>query len=497
MNQLSKLFFGLVMGTFVPFAFIMSEIDYDLMCEKEGWRNYCNQNSELECQSLLNQCQTYFEEKRGEIDADLTKTNAEKNTLKNQINSLSQRIKDLDYQIYQSNLAIKSLDFQAKDTEKSISETEVEIENQKKKIALIIREVNEQNQKSLIEILITSKTISDFFDNLVYLETLNLKNKELLTHFQTLEANLKDKKIILEEEKGEKESLLSLQAIQKEASASAKSEKDSLYNLTEAQYQQQLKEKEVVEAKSAEIAKKLIQIVGLAEDQVAPTFGEALALAKTVAGSIGIRPSFLLAIISQESAIGRNVGQCYITNTQTGGGVYNNGKSLSRIIHPTRDLPIFLEIIKESGRVMEKTPVSCWIAQCATSYRGSYLYSSASVRDDGSIVCSKSGYVPFGFGGAMGPAQFIPSTWKLYENKVMAYTGKSYADPWNLTDSFAASAIYLKALGGGSTSGEYSAASRYYGGSSSYASQVKTRAWCIQEYIDKGQMTTACENLIF
>ena len=146
---------------------------------------------------------------------------------------------------------------------------------------------------------------------------------------------------------------------------------------------------------------------------------------------------------------------------------------------------------------MEKTPVSCWIAQCATSYRGSYLYSSASVKSDGSIVCSKSGYVPFGFGGAMGPAQFIPSTWKLYESKVMAYTGKSYADPWNLTDSFAASATYLKALGGGSTSGEYSAASRYYGGSSSYASQVKTRAWCIQEYIDNGQMTTACENLIF
>lgn len=497
MKQISKLFLGLVMGTIVPFAFTLSDIDYTSMCEDEGWRDYCNQNSELECQSLLNQCQTYFEEKRDEIDADITKTSTEKNTLKNQINTLSQKIKDLDYQIYQSNLTIKSLDFQAEDTEKSIAETEVEIENQKVKMAMIIREVNEENQKSLVEILITSKTISDFFDNLVYLETLNLKNKELLNHFQTLEANLKDKKITLEEEKGERESLLALQALQKEASAIAKSEKDSLYNLTEAQYQAQLKEKEAVEAKSAEIAKKLIQMVGLTEDQTAPTFGEALTLAKTIAGSIGIRPAFLLAIISQESAIGRNVGQCYITNTQTGGGMYNDGKLLSRIIHPTRDLPVFLEILKESGRVMEKTPVSCWIAQCATSYRGSYLYSSASVKDDGSIVCSKSGYVPFGFGGAMGPAQFIPSTWKLYESKVMVYTGKSYADPWNLTDSFAASATYLKALGGGSTSGEYSAASRYYGGSSSYASQVKTRAWCIQEYIDNGQMTTACENLIF
>jgi membrane-bound lytic murein transglycosylase B len=97
----------------------------------------------------------------------------------------------------------------------------------------------------------------------------------------------------------------------------------------------------------------------------------------------------------------------------------------------------------------------------------------------------------------MGPAQFIPSTWKEVEDKVKESTGKSVVDPWNLTDSFTASAIYLKKLGGGKTSGEYSAASRYYGGSNAYASQVGTRSWCIQEYIDKGEMTTACERLIF
>jgi len=345
--------------------------------------------------------------------------------------------------------------------------------------------------------MISSKTISEFFDNMVYLETLNLKNQELLTHFQALDANLKEKKITLEIEKGDRESLLALQALQKQASAVAKQEKDGLYNLTEAQYQAQLEQRQAVEVKAAEIAKKLISMVGLVEDQKAPTFGEALELAKSVGNSVGVRPAFLLGIISQESAIGRNVGQCYITNTKTGGGVYSSGKLLSRIIHPTRDLPVFLEIIKDSGRVMEKTPVSCWIAQCATSYRGSYLYSKASVRDDGSIICAKSGYVPFGFGGAMGPAQFIPSTWRMVEDKVKAATGKSVVDPWNLLDSFTASATYLKQLGGGTTSGEYNAASRYYGGSSSYASQVRTRAWCIQEYIDKGEMTTACEKLIF
>ena len=497
MKIFSKLFLTLVMGTIVPFTFISSEIDFDLICEKEGWRDQCSSISESACQEILNQCQVYFEEKRKDIDSDLTKTTAEKNTLKNQINTLNAKIKDLDYQIYQSNLTIRSLDFQAKDTEKSIIETESEIESQKKKMALILRAVNNENQKSFVEIMITSKTISEFFDNMVYLETLNLKNQELLTHFQALDTNLREKKVTLEEEKGERESLLALQALQKQASAVAKQEKDGLYNLTEAQYQAQLKEREAVEAKAAEIAKKLISMIGLTEDQKPPTFGEALELAKSVGNSVGVRPAFLLGIISQESAIGRNVGQCYITDIKTGGGMYSNGKLLSRIIHPTRDLPIFIEIIRDSQRVMENTPVSCWISQCATSYRGSYLYSGASVREDGSIVCAKSGYVPFGFGGAMGPAQFIPSTWRLVEDKVKESTGKSVVDPWNLLDSFTASATYLKQLGGGSTSGEYSAASRYYGGSSSYASSVRTRAWCIQEYIDKGEMTAACEKLIF
>lgn len=490
-------FLVLAAGIFFPVAFISAEIDFQSLCEEEGWKIQCEQFSESDCQSLLNQCQKYFEDKRVEIDADITKTSTEKNTLKNQISSLNQKIKDLDYQIYQSNLTIKSLDFQAKDTEKSIVETEKEIANQKEKMALILKAVNEENQKSFIEILITSKTISDFFDNLVYLETLNLKNKELLNHFQKLDTNLKEKQTILEEEKGERESLLSLQALQKEASSIAKQEKDGLYRLTEAQYQAQLEEKEAVEAKAAEINKKLIQMVGLVEGQKAPTFGEALDLAKTIGNAIGVRPAFLLAIISQESAIGRNVGQCYITDAKTGGGKYSNEKLVSRIIHPTRDLPVFIEIINASGRVMENTPVSCWINDCVTRYGNSYLHSGAIVNSDGSITCKKSGYVPFGFGGAMGPAQFIPSTWKLYEDKVMAYTGKSYTDPWNLIDSFTASASYLKALGGGKTSGEYSAASRYYGGSSAYASQVRTRSWCIQEFIDKGEMTTACEKLIF
>jgi hypothetical protein len=163
-------------------------------------------------------------------------------------------------------------------------------------------------------------------------------------------------------------------------------------------------------------------------------------------------------------------------------------------MHPTRDFPIFLEMV---GDNFSKIPISCWIEICysPTTKKLSY-YPNVSVDKAGNIICPK-GYVPYGWGGAMGPAQFIPSTWKLYEKKVKEYTGKAVASPWDFEDAFFAAALYLKDLGGATSKGEYYAASRYYGGSSTYAGGVAERAWCIQQYIDNGSMSSACEKLIF
>jgi len=52
----------------------------------------------------------------------------------------------------------------------------------------------------------------------------------------------------------------------------------------------------------------------------------------------------------------------------------------------------------------------------------------------------------YGYGGAMGPAQFIPTTWMLYRDKVKGITGKT-ADPWNIKDAFLAAALYLADYG--------------------------------------------------
>jgi membrane-bound lytic murein transglycosylase B len=98
----------------------------------------------------------------------------------------------------------------------------------------------------------------------------------------------------------------------------------------------------------------------------------------------------------------------------------------------------------------------------------------------------------------MGPAQFIPSTWNLYTERLTSILGKA-PDPWAIKDSFTASALYLYDLGASAqtTAKESSAAARYYGAAGSYNATVMRRATCIQTFIDSGTMSTTCQNLIF
>jgi hypothetical protein len=162
-----------------------------------------------------------------------------------------------------------------------------------------------------------------------------------------------------------------------------------------------------------------------------------------------------------------------LIDANTGNGKkISTGASIIRVMKPTRDVQPFIAITTALGRDPYSTPVSCWIP----------AYVSGS---------------PTGWGGAMGPAQFIASTWALFADRLKVLLGHT-ADPWALKDSFTASALYLSDLGASAqtTSAESAAASRYYGGSSSYARQVLARAACIQTFIDAGTMTSSCQVLI-
>lgn len=426
---------------FFPPVFAMAE-DLSLVCgQLLESNNGCPSAEAAECRALLERCAAYYDQQSIEISKDLTKTAQQKNTLQNQISSLKKKVTSLEYQIKQGTLMVKDLNLQINDTEKSIESTAVKIENAQSQISGILRAMYEQDKKSSLVMLLEG-SLSDFFSNLAYLESLNSKVSSLLESTTNLKSYLEGQKGKMDTEKGQLQKTISVQNLQKQENEKNKKQQEGYLKLTEAQYQQQLKDKQDAEKKAAAIKSRIFELLGVSE---APNFGQAYEIAKYVSGITGVRPALILAVLTQESNLGKNVGQCYLRDASTGDGIkIKTGAFSPKTMNPRKDVPIFLELIKEinEGKALARdsfaTPVSCVV-----------YYSGR----------------PYGWGGAMGPAQFIPSTWAGlgYGKKVSEITGKT-ADPWDIRDAFLASGLLLR--DNGAKTNEFSAVMKYYCGGS-------------------------------
>src|SRR4030042_2247686 len=374
-----------------------------------------------------------LEEQISQYEKDVTRTQEEKKTIQNQIYILKKKIYKLNLQIQSSTVMVRDVGYQIEDTEGSIEVTGGNIETSRQKLADILCLIYEEDQKSLLEALLLEDELSDFFENLAGLESLSVESAKLLQDIKNLKSDLETQKINLDEEKSDLEKLLTIQILQKKESERTTTEKNYLLEKTkgeEALYQKYLQE---TQAKAAEIKKRIFELVGTPK---APTFGEALDLANYVKGITGVRPALLLAVLTQESNIGKNVGQCYLSNSQTGAGIRinNPGQTIARVMNPSPDVPYFLIVTKSLDKDPYATPVSCPMS--------------------------------FGWGGAMGPAQFIPSTWAIYKDRVAQITGNT-ANPWDMRDSFLAAALYLADYGAAQQTynAEWRAAMIYFSGS--------------------------------
>lgn len=434
-NKIASVLFCLSVA-FSP-VFVFAET-FGEMCDKIAQEEtFCQGQSASECRATLEKCAAYYDEESQKISEDLSKTEKEKKTLQSQVSSLKKKVQDLGYQIKQGNVVIKDLGFQIKDTETSIDKTSLKIQDSQEQIVNILRSVHEENQKPLVEILITG-SLSDFFDNLIYLEGLNSKISSLLNSTKDLKSYLEGQKEKLDDEKSEVEKTVKLQTLKKQESELLKKEQEGLLKITESEYQKRLQEKQETEKKAASIKARIFELIGVPK---APTFGEAYEIAKYVSGIVEIRPSFLLAVLQQESSIGKNVGQCYLTDAVTGRGVtIKTGKTVNKLMPPgppysTRnDVAVFKRITEALGRDPFNTPISCPLS--------------------------------VGWGGAMGPAQFIPTTWAKYEDRIRAVTGK-ITNPWDIRDAFLAAGLYLSDYGAKAKNrdGEWKAAMIYFSGS--------------------------------
>ena len=411
-----------------------------------------SQEDRARLQAELNELEIQIKEYQDKIST----TQKNKATLNRDISLLQSQINKKQLEIKQVDSKISSLSNQISDKNNELNYLNNTLSKQKKALLNTLKSINKFDDKNnFVNLFLSSNTISEYFENFDRIVNLQDAINKDVQGIQDTTIKVNKVKEVLQDNKESQIALKEKQKQEQKKISISKSEKDNLLKETKGQenlYKKQLSEKQV---KAAGIRSRLFNFAGGNTKSI--PFGDALKYAEESEKKTGTPAAFVLAILTQESALGANVGKCYLSDTTSGAGYNVNTKqTFSNVMKATRDLPVFLNITSRLGIDPLKTVISCPIPSAG------------------------------GYGGAMGPAQFIPSTWKVVENRVVSNTGSN--NPWNAKDAIFASSIYLSDLGANSDYlSQIKAACRYYGSGGtncSYGKSVLSRIDKIQADID-------------
>lgn len=409
--------------------------------------------------------QVEAEQKRAE--ADLKDAQSQSASLSRDIKILTAKIKAAELEIRAKNLLIQTLGNDINKKETHIEELESRISKNKETLTQMLRKTHELDQYTLPEVLLSQSTVAGFFHDIDDFQSVHKGIENTLDQIRVDKDETSAEKDVLDKRRNaELDAKYIIQQEQKNI-ASDEKEKQRLLNISknnEKAYSSLVAEKA---AEAAQIRATLFPLVGAQPIK----FGDAYAYALEAEKQTGVRPAFLLGIFAQESSLdesatfGKHVGSCYLADIKTGAGIkVNGGTPIADVMKPTRDVEPFLTITKALGLDPFSTVVSCPLS--------------------------------YGYGGAMGAAQFIPSTWLLVKDTLAKKLGISgMPNPWNPEHAFMAAAMYLADLGASSQTytAERTAACRYYSGAScgtrtgstSYGNSVMAKAENIQRTMIK------------
>jgi membrane-bound lytic murein transglycosylase B len=386
------------------------------------------------------------------LETQIAETQTALTSLKGQGQSLQRDINILDAGIKKSQLQIKATQVQIEALSQNISihtntvtTLSGQLDVEKKSVEDILRKTQQIDDYSLVEVILSSQDVSGFFADLDAFAALQ---KELQASTQALDttrsATLTEKDALVDQ-RGQQQKLRDIQAAEQAKIVEQQGQKKKLLasnKSTTATYQSIY---DIQQKTATQIRAELFALAGGSGTISLPV---AITLAKQAGASTGVRPAFILGILKQETNIGQNLGN---GNWQVD-------------MHPTRDVPVFQTIMANLGLSPD------------------------------SVKVSKAS--PGGYGGAMGPSQFIPSTWACYGGYVNTTTGScgknpggGWAGPWqysaskdriaqdaghpgtpsnpyNNLDAFTATALYMADLGATAQTpvAERTAALKYYAG---------------------------------
>lgn len=444
--SMTKVWYALVATTFLSVAFFapLRAAEQPAVC--------VNPSSE----DIAQACKDYAIEsaKLATLQKQLAEQKSKSGALQSNVNKIISQINATQSKIKDKITQISNFSRQIGEKQKAITSLSAELDREHASMEQLVKRTYEMDQKGATYVLLSAESITDFYqdldDFLAIKKSLYAsldKIKQIKSSTEVQKNDLEDKQALAKDAKN---------ALESEKSKLAVSQKEAKVLLDTSKTEEQRVASTVAEQqkKVAAIQSKLFTFAGGATKAI--PFKDAYAYAQIASNATGVRPAFILAVLTQETNLGANVGTCNRAGDPP-------SKSYTAVMHPTRDQPAFLRITKSLGLNPNTTPVSCRIGNV-------------------------------GWGGAMGPAQFIPSTWELIAPKVAAALGIGTPSPWAARDAITASATYLKDRGGvGGEANERNAACRYYSGrscdgksppNSFYGNSVMALARTIQADID-------------
>ncbi|MCC7004771.1 lytic murein transglycosylase [Candidatus Nomurabacteria bacterium] len=407
-----------------------------------------NAETMSEKQSRLNSELAQILEEQKAIQDSLESVQHESASIQRDVSILTAQINQAKLNIKARNIKIEQLSKDIDIHSETIGTLSDRIKKNQQSLSELIKKTDELDSFSIAEILLSNQNMSDFLVDVDSFTSINKSLNELLNQIQTDKKQNEIEKDNLDKKRNAEIDARAEIEASKRIIEKKEAEKNKLLaasKLKEIGYAKILLDRE---KKASQIRAALFQLSGSA----GIPFGTALDYANYASQKTGVRPAFLLAILTQESNLGKNIGTC----NRPGDPV---SKSWRNVMKPTRDIQPFIQITSALGLDPDQMPVSC-------PWQG-------------------------GYGGAMGPSQFIPSTWLLYKDKIAKALGiGGMPNPWEPKDAFMASAIYLGELGAsnGGYTAERTAALKYYAGAAwaksknaFYGNQVMAKAQDIQE----------------
>lgn len=365
----------------------------------------------------------------------------ERQSLERDLSIIEGEIKQVQLGIQARSLAIEQLSDQIGEKEVVLTILEERLKEQEASLADLVRKTAMAEETTLVEMMLSNKKLSDFFSDISVYENLKESLSESLEVLHTIKGDTNEQKDQLSGKQETEAEMRRIQELEHEQVKLKEKNKEHILTVTKGEEREYVSLLESQQRTASQLRNALFQLLG---GGGAIPFPEAVRLAKYASNVTGVQAATILAILEQETNIGSNLGSCLFTD-----------QSSSRpVMHPTRDEPVFLALSGVLGFDPFTRKVSCPIYQ---------------------------GGERVGWGGAMGPSQFIPSTWASYGGLVQSGGGWVYSqsndrirainggsgpsNPFNNQDAFIATALLMRDNGAdGTTSGDRLAALRYYAG---------------------------------